>query len=82
MSLIGFTRATTELEKLIPGATCSRYSLFGKAERKATYRCRELTLIPVSLPKYFTLVGTNFIESANRREDWRSPLITGLSVVK
>jgi hypothetical protein len=43
---------------------CSRYSLFGKAERKTTYRCREPALISVSLPKYFTLVGTNFIESA------------------
>jgi hypothetical protein len=52
---------------------CSRYSLFGKAERKITYRYRELTLIPVSLPKYFTLVGTNFIESALATEDWRSP---------
>lgn len=54
----------------MPGATCSRYSLFGKAEGK-TYRYRGSALIPVSLPKYFTLVGTNFItnfiESANRR---------------
>jgi hypothetical protein len=32
--------------------------------RKTTYRCRELALISVSGPKYFTLVGTNFIESA------------------
>jgi hypothetical protein len=31
---------------------------------KKTYRYRESALIPVSLPKYFTLVGTNFIESA------------------
>ncbi|WP_333329815.1 hypothetical protein [Microcoleus sp. T3_A4] len=43
---------------------CSRYSLCKKAERKVSYKCRELTLIPVSLSKYFTLVGTNFIESA------------------
>jgi hypothetical protein len=34
---------------------------------KKTYRCREPAVISVSLPKYFTLVGTNFIESANRR---------------
>jgi hypothetical protein len=40
---------------------------------KKTYRYRGSALIPVSLPKYFTLVGTNFIESANRREDWRAP---------
>ncbi|MEZ2224711.1 hypothetical protein [Microcoleus sp.] len=33
---------------------CSRYSLFGKAERK-TYRYRASALIPVNLPKYFTL---------------------------
>jgi len=44
--------------------TCSRYSLFGKAEQK-TYRYRASALSPVNLPKYFTLVGTNFIESAN-----------------
>jgi hypothetical protein len=31
------------------------------------YRYRGATLISVSGLKYFTLVGTNFIESANRR---------------
>jgi hypothetical protein len=31
---------------------------------KATYKCREPALIPVSGPKNFTLVGTNFMESA------------------
>ena len=31
---------------------------------KTTYRCRELVLISVSALKYFTLVGTHFIEFA------------------
>jgi hypothetical protein len=64
LSLIGFTGATTELEKLIPGATIALGILYWGSLRKATYRCRELVLISVSGSKYFTLVGTHFIESA------------------
>jgi hypothetical protein len=32
---------------------------------KATYKCREPAVISVNLLKYFTLVGTHFIEFAN-----------------
>jgi hypothetical protein len=32
--------------------------------RKTIYKCREPAVISVTLQKYFTLVGTNFIESA------------------
>jgi len=61
--------------------TCSRYSLFGKAERK-TYRYRASALIPVNLPEYFTLVGTNSIESANlQRIGDRCKLEMGVGVL-